>query len=207
MFEIITAAFTFGLVAGLKPGPLGIIVIQQTLSRGLSSGVLASLSPILSDTPIIILAIIILRNFSNIDIFIALISLTGGLNLLWISIKLLKVNMNKFSDNNLSSSSLLMAVKINLLNPTPYLFWFTIGGSYIISGTFMESILFSFVSVASLILSKIFVALLALYFKGFLSSNRYLYVMRTLSLVLFIFGFQLIYRSLELTHSILSIKT
>ncbi len=207
MFEIITAAFTFGLVAGLKPGPLGIIVIQQTLSRGLSSGVLASLSPILSDTPIIILAIIILRNFSNIDIFIALLSLTGGLNLLWISIKLLKVNMNKFSDHNLSSSSLLMAVKINLLNPTPYLFWFTIGGSYIISGTFMESIAFSFVSVASLILSKIFVALLAFYFKGFLSSNRYLYVMRILSLVLFVFGFQLIYRSLELTHSILSIKT
>lgn len=207
MLEIITAAFTFGLVAGLKPGPLGIIVIQQTLSRGLPAGILASLSPLITDTPIIFIAVLILRNFNDIDLFIALLSLIGGLNLLWISIKLFKVNMIKLSANNLSSSSLLMAVRVNLLNPTPYLFWFTIGGSYIISGTLVQSIAFSVVSISSLILSKIFVALLVLYFRGFLSSNRYLYVMRTLSLVLSVFGFQLIYRSFELIHSMLSLKT
>jgi hypothetical protein len=54
MNEFFFAALSFGLAAGLKPGPLGIIVIQQTLSKGLRAGVRASLAPLITDGPIII---------------------------------------------------------------------------------------------------------------------------------------------------------
>jgi threonine/homoserine/homoserine lactone efflux protein len=49
MTEFFFSALSFGLAAGLKPGPLGIIVIQQTLSKGLSAGVRASLAPLITD--------------------------------------------------------------------------------------------------------------------------------------------------------------
>ncbi|HTE39574.1 MAG TPA: hypothetical protein VK629_02020 [Steroidobacteraceae bacterium] len=54
MNEFFFAALSFGLAAGLKSGPLGVIVIQQTLSKGLPAGVLASLAPLITDGPIII---------------------------------------------------------------------------------------------------------------------------------------------------------
>ena len=38
MNEFFFAALSFGLAAGLKPGPLGIIVIQQTLPLRIVSG-------------------------------------------------------------------------------------------------------------------------------------------------------------------------
>ena len=57
MNEFFLSALSFGLAAGLKPGPLGVIVIQQTLSRGLPAGVRASLAPLVTDGPIIIAAL------------------------------------------------------------------------------------------------------------------------------------------------------
>jgi threonine/homoserine/homoserine lactone efflux protein len=44
----VLAALTFGVVAGIKPGPLGVYVIHQTMSKGLYSGFLASLAPIVT---------------------------------------------------------------------------------------------------------------------------------------------------------------
>ncbi len=43
MSEYIFSAFIFGLTAGFKPGPLGIVVIQQTLEHGLKSGIKANI--------------------------------------------------------------------------------------------------------------------------------------------------------------------
>ena len=57
MNEFYFSALSFGLAAGLKPGPLGIVVIQQTLSRGLRSGLRASMAPLITDGPIAILAV------------------------------------------------------------------------------------------------------------------------------------------------------
>jgi threonine/homoserine/homoserine lactone efflux protein len=81
MNEFFFAALSFGLAAGLKPGPLGIIVIQQTLSKGLPAGVHASLAPLITDGPIIIAALWFLTQFKSIDLFAAALGLLGGLYL------------------------------------------------------------------------------------------------------------------------------
>jgi threonine/homoserine/homoserine lactone efflux protein len=52
MNEFILAALVFGLTAGFQPGPLSIIVIHQTLTYGLKSGIKACLAPIITDGPI-----------------------------------------------------------------------------------------------------------------------------------------------------------
>src|SRR5918998_881069 len=86
MNEFFLSALSFGLAAGLKPGPLGVIVIQQTLSRGLPAGVRASLAPLITDGPIIIAALWFLSQFKSIDLFAAALSLVGGAYLLWLTV-------------------------------------------------------------------------------------------------------------------------
>jgi threonine/homoserine/homoserine lactone efflux protein len=71
MNEFFLSGLSFGLAAGLKPGPLGVIVIQQALSRGLLAGVRASLAPLITDGPIIIAALWFLSQFKSIDLFAA----------------------------------------------------------------------------------------------------------------------------------------
>jgi len=82
MNEFFFSALSFGLAAGIKPGPLGIVVIQQTLSRGLPAGVRASLAPLFTDGPIIIAALWLLSKFKSIDLLAAAMGLVGGVYLL-----------------------------------------------------------------------------------------------------------------------------
>lgn len=98
MSEYILSAFVFGLTAGFKPGPLGIVIIQQTLAHGLKHGFRASLAPIITDGPIILAALFVLTQFKNVGLFISLLSLFGGLYLLWLSLKMLKLKEINISE-------------------------------------------------------------------------------------------------------------
>jgi threonine/homoserine/homoserine lactone efflux protein len=188
MNEFFFSALSFGLAAGLKPGPLGIVVIQQTLSRGLPSGLRASMAPLITDGPIIIAALWFLSQFKSIDLFAAVLSIFGGLYLLWLSQKMFRVQNISISSKLGSGASLWTAVKVNLLNPGPYLFWFTVGGSYIVRGTTTESLVFVVTAIGTLIASKIAVALLAANFLPSLESRGYLATMKVLAAILAVFG-------------------
>ena len=126
MNEFFFAALSFGLAAGLKPGPLGVVVIQQTLSKGLPAGVRASLAPLVTDGPIIIAALWLLTQFKSIDLFAAVLGFLGGLYLVWLAIKILKARNISLTEKLNFKNSLFTAVKVNLLNPGPYIFWFTV---------------------------------------------------------------------------------
>lgn len=197
MNEFFFSALSFGLAAGLKPGPLGVIVIQQTLSRGLPAGVRASLAPLITDGPIIIAALWLLSQFKSIDLFAAALSLVGGVYLLWLSAKMFRISKISLSGKLQSQSSLAAAVKVNFLNPGPYLFWFTVGGSYIIRGSAAESLVFVVTSIGALIVSKIAVAVLAVRFFPSLESRGYLLTMKFLAGTLVWFGLVSIVKAAE----------
>jgi threonine/homoserine/homoserine lactone efflux protein len=197
MNEFFLSALSFGLAAGLKPGPLGVIVIQQTLSRGLSAGVRASLAPLITDGPIIIAAMWLLSRFKSIDLFAAALSLLGGAYLLWLSAKMFRVSEISLAGKLNSQSSLTTAVKVNLLNPSPYLFWFTVGGSYIIRGSTTESLVFVVTAIGTLIVSKVAVAVLAVRFFPSLESRGYLLTMKFLAGALAWFGLLSVVRAAE----------
>ena len=198
MNEFFFAALSFGLAAGLRPGALGIIVIQQTLSRGLPAGIRASLAPLITDGPIIIAALWLLTQFKSIDLFAAALGLLGGLYLIWLAIKVLRLKEISLAGKLQSPHSLLTAVKVNLLNPSPYLFWFTVGGSYIIRGSSLERSVFVVTAIATLIASKMLVALLAARFFSSLEGRGYLLVMRLLAGALLWFGFMSLIKAAEL---------
>jgi len=198
MSEYILSAFIFGLTAGFKPGPLGILVIQQTLTHGLKYGIRASLAPIITDGPIIVVALFILTQFKDIALFIGILSAIGGLYLLWLSLKILKLKEINISKSLGTPTSLATAIKVNLLSPHPYLFWFTVGGAYLARGDRTESIVFVTVAIGTLVISKMVVAWVASHFRELLDSQAYLWVMRILGGLLSIFGFLLLNQSYNL---------
>jgi threonine/homoserine/homoserine lactone efflux protein len=195
MNEYVLSAFVFGLTAGFKPGPLGIVVIQQTLTHGLKHGIRASLAPIITDGPIIFVAFAILTQFKDIGLFIGILSFLGGLYLLWLSLKILKLKEINVSKSLGTPASFATAIKVNFLSPNPYLFWFTVGGAYLASGNQSESIVFVIVAIGTLVLSKMVIAWVAFNFREFLDSRAYLWVMRILGGLLSIFGFMLLNQS------------
>ncbi len=195
MNEYILSALVFGLTAGFKPGPLGIVVIQQTLTHGLKYGIRASLAPIITDGPIIFAALFILTQFKDVTLFIGILSFLGGLYLLWLSLKILQLKDINVSKSLGTPTSLATAIRVNLLSPNPYLFWFTVGGAYLARGSQAESITFISVAIGTLVLSKMAVAWIASNFRELLDSRAYLWVMRLLGGLLLIFGFLLLNQS------------
>ena len=198
MNEYILSALIFGLTAGLQPGPLSILVVQQTLERGLLSGIRVSFAPIITDGPIIAAVTLVFSQFKDISVFLGLLSFVSGLYLVTLCMKILRMKDVSFSVSSSSNSSLATAIKVNFLSPNPYLFWFTVGGTYIAQGTLYEVVAFVVVFLASLAFSKIAIALLAFNFREVLGGAAYLWVMRILGLALGGFAIGFISQSYEL---------
>jgi threonine/homoserine/homoserine lactone efflux protein len=194
------AALTFGLIAGLKPGPLGIYVVSQTLQKGIRSGFLSSLAPLITDGPIIALALLLTLSIEEQKLAISIISIIGAIYLANISYKTL-ANTKEVSFNSGSEESaidgLFTSVKINLLNPSPYLFWLTIGGSYIVNGTRLEAGVFISVALVTLCITKFIVALLVLALGSRFNPKAYSILLKTLALPLIYFSISLFYKGFQ----------
>ena len=130
----------------------------------------------------------VFTQLKDITLFIGLLSLIGGMYLLWLSMKILRMREINISRSLGSPKSLSTAIKVNFFSPNPYLFWFTVGGTYIALGTQAESIAFVVVSIGTLVLAKIVVAWVASNFRDLLDGTAYLWVMRVLAVLLAIFG-------------------
>lgn len=186
------AAFTFALAAGLKPGPLGVFVIHQTMTRGHKQGFIASLAPLITDGPIIFLALLLSSQLKEITGLVALISMVGSVYLASLAIKIFNAPLSINPGNGGSDgSSLITAIKINFLNPSPYLFWLTIGSSYILMASNAEALLFIFSALITLCLVKYLVALFVNYFGERFDARLYSILLRSLSLPMMLFSIQL----------------
>lgn len=156
--EVIIAALTLGITAGLKPGPLGIYVIHQTLSHGARSGLLASFAPFVSDGPIILGSFLLVNSFKQFDSFITLISVAGALYIAFIAVKLLMAGP-VVQQPATAPAGFLTAVRINLLNPAPYIFWSTVGGTYLLQNDLLYASLFAVLFLTTLSTTKFLMAL------------------------------------------------
>jgi threonine/homoserine/homoserine lactone efflux protein len=147
---------------------------------------------------IIVAALWFLSQFKRIDLFASALGFVGGAYLLWLSVKMLRVHDISLSEDLRMQGSLGTAVKINLLNPGPYLFWFTVGGSYLIRGSTAENVVFVTTAIGTLIASKVAVAVLAARFFPSLESRGYLITLKVLAGTLVWFGILSIARAVEL---------
>ncbi|MBX5451953.1 LysE family translocator [Thermogemmatispora sp.] len=143
---MLTALFlgiSYGFTAGISPGPMLGLVITQTLQHGWRAGNLVALAPLLTDLPIILLAVLLI---SQLPISaLGWLAVAGGLFVLYLgcetALTAYRYGHTSFSSQTLPSSAstghargpvLWRAVVTNALNPHPYLFWGTVGAQLLI---------------------------------------------------------------------------
>jgi len=192
--ELIIAALTLGITAGLKPGPLGIYVIHQTLLHGPRSGFFACLAPFVSDGPIILGSFLLVNSFKQFDGFITVLSILGALYIAYLAIRLLSAGP-VLEKPATAPSSFMTAVKINLLNPAPYIFWSTVGGTYLLQNNLPEAAVFALLFLATLSITKFIMALSIKTLGDRLSDRLLAYFLKLLALLLMFFALRLLIRA------------
>lgn len=181
----------FGVTAGLSPGPLLTLVITETLRHNKTEGIKVAIAPLLTDLPIITLALLIFSRFSHLNILMSMISFLGSIFLVYLGFECVKTKGLYIDIQQHGKVSLIKGIIVNLLNPHPYLFWITVGAPIAIKAyqISLSTVIIYFLSFYSLLIgSKICVALIVGGTKTFISDRLYVWIMRILGFSLFIFA-------------------
>lgn len=129
MIEALLTGWGLGLAAGISPGPLLTLVVTATLERGLLAGWRVASAPLWSDAPVIIVSLWLVS--SLVSSFLGGIGLLGGGFVVYLGIKALWRARRPVSLEPVAGGAqrdILTAVLVNLLSPSPWLFWLTVGG-------------------------------------------------------------------------------
>lgn len=201
MIASLTTGIILGLSAGFSPGPLLTFVITQTLKYDIKEGIKVALSPLISDVPVILISTYILTKLQNFEFALGIISFIGGLFILHLSYGSIKTDPLNVEIPKDRPGSLIKGTLINILSPHPLLFWFTVGVPTMLKAneeSTLTAILFIISFYLLLVGSKILIANIVGKFKLFLQSRIYMYIMRLLGIILFVFAITLIKRSFSL---------
>ncbi len=133
MLNLISQGVSLGFSAGAIPGPFQSYLISTTLSLGWRKSLIVILTPLISDGPIILLAVVLLKGFS--PELIRIIQLVGGVYLLWLAYSAWKRLRNRATlteEAPTQRRTLGQGLLMNWLNPNPYIFWATITGPLLV---------------------------------------------------------------------------
>lgn len=191
MLSFLFAGILLGVVAGLSPGPLLILVVSETLKTGLKEGIKISLTPLITDLPIFLISVFLLSRFSDKDVVLGVISIIGAIVLIYLGYKNITVKTLEISDQVGPSGSLWKGIVVNALSPHPYLFWFAVGAPMIVKAlqtSVLSAALFTISFYFCLVTSKIFVSFIVEKFKLFLLGKSYTNLIRILGILLLVFA-------------------
>ena len=136
MFSYLIFGITYAFAAAVQPGPLQTYIISQTLKKGWKSTLPAAFAPVISDIPILIIVLFLLRTMP--DSFVYILRIGGGIFLLYLGYRAFKSWKEFDPDQAVSNESgpqaFLNAVFVNLLNPAPYIGWSLIMGPRFLEG-------------------------------------------------------------------------
>ena len=137
--------FIRGLAAAFPavstPGPLQACYLAQALALGWRRTVIAAIAPLLSDAPIILLVLLVLTQLPAWGL--SLIQIGGGLFVLYLGVSAGRAfwQQEQVGGKNAAADDLVVmtswqllgkAVVLNLLNPSPFIFWSTLLGPILI---------------------------------------------------------------------------
>ena len=187
MLSALVTGIILGLTAGLTPGPLMTLVIAQTLQYGFREGALIATAPLITDVPIILVSLFTLARLAEFEPILGLVALVGSLYIFYLAYETLRTGPVGVGKSEPAAKSLRKGAIINALNPHPYLFWATVGAPLILRAERSETLapwLFVGSFYLFLIGSKVVIALIVGRFRAFLSDKPYIYIMRTLAVLL-----------------------
>ncbi len=124
-----------GLSATATPGPLQAFLISRAVQHGWKRTLPATLAPLLSDGPVVLLVLLALTQLPA--GFIRFLRIAGGgyvLFLAWRTWLTFRSYQAQQPAPQAGRQTLLQAMGINLLNPNPYLFWSLAAGPAVLEG-------------------------------------------------------------------------
>ncbi len=134
MLEYLLIGGGFTLAAAIQPGPLQAYLLSSVLQRGWRRTLTASFAPLISDGPIVVIALLVLSRVP--DSFQTVLRVAGGFLLLyfaWMGYRNWQQGVDQDSAQSDSAPrTLLQAVMVNLLNPNPYLGWSLVLGPAVV---------------------------------------------------------------------------
>jgi threonine/homoserine/homoserine lactone efflux protein len=202
--ELLIAALLLGFSAGLAPGPLMALVIMQTLRHGVGDGIRVALAPLLTDTPIIVLALTLVAYLADFPLALPLLSILGGVVVMGLALEGFRAEL---PDTPTATGALSRGVIVNFLNPQPWLFWFSIGGPMLVAANARFGLsapgAFLVVFYGLLVGLKVAMAVLLGRYRGRLGAAWYRRIMRGLSVLLAMFAIWLLTDGLGVVASVL----
>jgi len=200
----VLAGLLFGLSAGLAPGPLLVLTMTQTLRHGALEGVKVALAPLLTDAPIIAVALLSLRALTSLDGVLGVIGLAGGFYVLYLSYQTWRARAPDHAEDDGQPASLRRGILANALSPHPYLFWAVVGGPLVLQSArshWAAAAAFIITFYLCLVGAKMLIALGVARFRHFLDGTAYRMLMAALAFLLAGFATKLSYDALLLLTS------
>jgi len=191
MMAFLGAGIVLGLSAGFSPGPLFALVLSQTLRHGVREGIKVAAAPLLTDLPIILVSTFLLSRLSGYKGLLGVLSIAGAAILSRMAFETLRAKLREVSVAEAKPQSLMKGALVNALSPHPYLFWITIGSPMILKGWKISpaaSVLFVAGFSGCLVGAKVVLAVLTGRSSRLLEGKRYVYAMRVLGCLLFMFA-------------------
>lgn len=189
-----------GSSAGLSPGPTSSLVISRALKGGWKEGAKVACAPLVTDLPIIALAVLLLRQAAHVDLIMGLISLAGAGLLTFFAIGGLKLRSFDGAAAG-RGPGFWQAVTANATNPMPYIFWISAGGNLLLGfwdSGWLAALLFGAGFLALIVATKALLAVVAGLARDKLSARWLVFLSRALSASLLIFAVQLTIKAAKL---------
>src|SRR5512142_1306653 len=130
MISTVLLGISLAFAAAIQPGPLQAYLLSSVAQHGWKRTLPGALSPVLSDAPIILAALFLLTRLP--DGAARLLQAAGGLLLLYFAwhgyLDWRRGPAPELAETGRASRTLLEAIGVNLLNPSPWLGWSLVMG-------------------------------------------------------------------------------
>ncbi|MGH7964793.1 MAG: LysE family translocator, partial [Candidatus Binatia bacterium] len=202
-WQALGVGVSLGLGAGITPGPLLGLVINETLHSGWRAGILVALAPPIADLAVITLCVLLLARLPL--LVFAVLGICGGLYVTflgWETWRTAALTPPSTTETiHTARQSLSKGITVNLLNPHPYLFWLTVGGPLVIE-SYRQSAFTSIVAFVAgfyvcLVGAKVLLALLIHSGRARLQGRGYRLALRLSALLLLLLGIMLVWEGVS----------
>jgi len=187
--EFFALGLAFGSAGGLSPGPTMTLVIAQTLRHGLREGIKVAIAPLLTDAPIVLLAMFVMSRIET-DGLLASIAGIGAAYLIYLAYESFTATAPDLTGQEAKPGSLRKGFLANFFNPHPWIFWLTVGGPVMLralESSASAALLFIVAQYTCLVGAKILMALVVERGRGRLE-RAYSIVMKLIAIVLLVFA-------------------
>ncbi len=191
-------AISLGLGAGIAPGPLSSLVIQESLRNGWKSGACVALAPPVADVLAVGLVLVVLHQLPPASF--SVLSLMGGCYVCFLGGETLRTPAAmRLAEEGAGNVwlSFRKGLLVNLLNPHPYIFWLTVGGPLVTDNArhaaWLPIVAFLLGFYGCLVGSKVLIAVLVHGGRARLQGTGYRLALRLSGVALLLFGLLLIW--------------